>query len=86
MPTWLILTVSFGIFFLLIFVQAISGASNPIRKALGSMMLGILALAAVNLTSSLTGVMLPVSFLSLGVSAAGGIPGVTMLLLMNLIC
>ena len=46
---------------------------------------GIVAMLAVNLTSSFTGVVLPVSLLSVGVSAGLGVPGVTLLLFLNLL-
>ena len=48
------------------------------------MLLGWAALAAVNLCSSFTGVVVPVTPLSIGVSGAAGIPGVTLLLLFDL--
>lgn len=66
-----------------IIIQAIARVRHPVRKSIFSMLIGILALAGVNITSVFTGVTVPVSLLSLGVSAAGGIPGVTMLVLMN---
>ena len=52
---------------------------------MGSALNGLVALVLVNITGGFTGVTLPVSLLSLGVSAGLGIPGVTMLLLLNLI-
>ena len=53
--------------------------------AVGGMVVGLCALLAVNITGLFTGVSLPLSPLSLGVSAAAGIPGVTAMLLLNLI-
>ena len=43
------------------------------------------ALLAVNLSGYVTGVHLPLNPLSIGVSAVGGIPGVTTMLLLNLL-
>lgn len=48
------------------------------------MALGVVSLLAVNLAGFFTGVTLPVSTLSLSVAAAGGIPGVTLMLLLNM--
>lgn len=85
LPNWLIGVLSIGILLALMIVEAIAGVKHPFRKAILNMMLGVGALAAVNLASTFTGVSIPVSLLSLGVSASGGIPGVTMLVLLNMI-
>lgn len=46
---------------------------------------GVSVLIAVNLFSGLTGVSIPISLLSVLTSVIGGIPGVTLLLFLNLI-
>ena len=46
---------------------------------------GLCVLLAVNLTGVFTGVSLPLSPLSLGVAGTAGLPGVTLLLLLNLL-
>lgn len=74
-----------GVFALLVIIQVIVKAERPVRKAIGGILTGLCALAVVNLTGCFTGVMLPISPLTLGVSGAAGISGVTMLLLLNLI-
>ncbi len=74
-----------GVFAALVAVQAISRAKHPVRRALGGMLLGVAVLAAVNLASSFTGVRVPLSPLAIGVSAAAGVPGVTLLLFLNLL-
>lgn len=79
--TWLI---AGGIFLLLVVIQVILRAKHPVRKAAGGVLTGVAALVAVNITGILTGVTLPISVLSVGVSVVAGIPGVTMLLLLNL--
>ena len=48
------------------------------------MALGAGTLTAINLTAGFTGVYIPVSLLSVLVSVIGGIPGVTLLLALNL--
>ena len=79
--TWLI---AGGVFLLLVVIQWILHARHPVRKAAGGVLTGLAALLAVNLTGVFTGVTLPVSILSIGVSAVAGVPGVTMLLLLNM--
>lgn len=46
---------------------------------------GLLTLLGVNLLSGLTHVSLPVSLLSLLTAAVGGVPGVTLMLFLNMI-
>lgn len=45
--------------------------------------LGFVALALVNLCGAYTGVILPINRLTLGAAGCLGIPGVTLLILMN---
>lgn len=85
MPYYYVIIISVLILAFLIAVQFSSGVKKPIRKGFLSMTIGVLSLVAVNLLSGVTGVSLPVSVLSLGVSAAGGIPGVTLMLVLNMI-
>ena len=72
-------------FALLVIIQMIVKSPKPFQRAIGGIITGLCALAAVNLTGMFTGVTLPLSPLTIGVSGAAGIPGVTMLLLVNLI-
>ncbi|MDD3228601.1 MAG: pro-sigmaK processing inhibitor BofA family protein [Oscillospiraceae bacterium] len=58
---------------------------RPFAGAAGSVIAGLAALLAVNLTGAFTGVSLPISPLAVGTSAFLGVPGVTVLLLLNLI-
>ena len=74
-----------GVFALLVLIQVIVRAKRPVRRAVGGIITGLCALAVVNLTGLFTGVTLPISPLTLGVSGAAGISGVTLLLLLNLI-
>lgn len=85
MPYYVIAIIAVLIILFLILIQVSAKVKKPIRKALLSMIVGILSLLAVNLFSSFTGVSLPVSMLSLGISAVGGIPGVTTMLILNMI-
>ena len=82
MVVWLIAGV---VFLLLVIVQVIVQAKKPVRKAIGGILTGIIALIAVNVSGFFTGVTLPVSLMTVGVSAVAGVPGVTLLLLLSLI-
>lgn len=84
MPWWetAIFFVSILLFFTLI--HLIGKNKRPFKRALLSFFVGAGTLLAVNLTSVFTGVYLPVSLLTVIVSVAGGIPGVTLLLALNL--
>ena len=53
------------------------------RRFLTSAVMGMLSMIAVNLTTAFTGVMLPISGLSVIVSAVLGIPGVAAMLVIN---
>ena len=75
-----------GVFALLVILQLVVKAERPVRRAVGGIVTGLVALVAVNLIGVFTGVgMLPLSPLTLGVSGVAGIPGVTLLLFLNLI-
>ncbi|MCH4239916.1 MAG: pro-sigmaK processing inhibitor BofA family protein [Oscillospiraceae bacterium] len=65
--------------------MAAGKSKRPFVGAAGSVIAGLAALLAVNLTGAFTGVMLPISPLSVGTSAFLGIPGVTAMLLLNLV-
>ena len=85
MPSLILVLSACGVFALLVVVQVIVKAPKPVQRAAGGVIMGLCALAVVNLASLFTGVSLPLSPLTIGVSGAAGIPGVTMLLLLNLI-
>lgn len=85
MNSWMVILVGLGVFALLVLLQVIIRAAHPVQRALGGVAMGLCALAAVNLTGFFTGVSVPLSPLAIGVSGAAGIPGVTLLLLLNLI-
>lgn len=80
-----VLWVGIGVVVLLVILQVCTGNKKPVRSAVSGVLLGWLALLAVNITGMVTGVTLPISALSIGVSGAAGIPGVTMLVLLDMI-
>jgi len=85
LPSLILVLSACGVFALLVVIQVIVKAPKPVQRAAGGVIMGLCALAVVNLASLFTGVSLPLSPLTIGVSGAAGIPGVTMLLLLNLI-
>lgn len=85
MQNWVPVLCACAVFALLVVLQVIVKAERPVRRAVGGVVTGLCALAAVNLTGIFTGVSLPLSPLALGVSGVAGIPGVTLLLLLNLV-
>lgn len=85
MPRWSIWVIVAVIFIVLVIVQMIVHSEKPVRKAISGIFVGVLTLALVNIAGNFTGVTLPVSLLTLGVSGVAGIPGVTMLLLLQMI-
>ncbi|HEX2986357.1 MAG TPA: pro-sigmaK processing inhibitor BofA family protein [Caproiciproducens sp.] len=85
MPGLFVALLSCGVFGLLVLIQVIVKSPKPVQRAAGGVVIGLLALIAVNITGFYTGVSLPLSPLTIGVSGAAGIPGVTLLLLLNLI-
>ena len=80
-----VIGVGVGVLILLVVLQLCAGNKKPVRSALSSILLGWVSLLAVNISGIFTGVTLPISALSIGVSGAAGIPGVTMLVLLNMI-
>lgn len=79
---WLI---ALGIFGLLVIIQVAVKAKKPVQRAAGGVLVGLCALLAVNVTGAFTGVSLPLSPLAIGVAGTAGLPGVTLLLLLNLL-
>ena len=85
MPWWGIVIIFLSAFLGFAFLHAAGKNKHPFKGALLSMCVGLLTLTAVNLSSGLTHVSVPVSLLSVLTSALGGVPGVTLLLFLNLI-
>lgn len=72
-------------FFLLFFIQILVRSKKPLQKTFLGIITGIGSLLAVNISGIFTGVTLPISLLSIAVSAVAGIPGVTTMLILNMI-
>lgn len=73
--------VSTVIFFAVIY--AAKQSKKPLKRACGTALTGLAALAAVNISGIFTGVYIPVSCLSVCASAVGGIPAVTAMLIID---
>ena len=80
-PWWM----AAAIFILLILIQVILKAQKPVGKTVTEMGIGLGSLLLVNIAGIFTGVTLPISVLSVSMAAVAGIPGVTTMLLLNLI-
>lgn len=64
-------------------LYAAKRSHKPLKRALTSALSGILALIAVNTAGLFTGVYIPISTLSICISAVGGIPAVTVMLIID---
>ena len=84
MPWWEIVLIAIGTLFCFAVIHFIAKNKLPFTRALVSVAVGLGTLLAVNLSTGLTGVSIPVSLLSVLISAIGGVPGVTLILALNL--
>ncbi len=72
-----------SLFLLFSFIHYAAKKKKPFQRAFLSILCGMLTLAAVNLLSGFTGVYIPVTTLSLMISAAGGVPGVALMVILS---
>lgn len=84
MPLWGILLTLFATFIMFAFVHYIAKNKRPFKRALISMSVGAALLFLIHFSYPLTGVNIPISLLSILTSVIGGVPGVTLLLFLNL--
>ena len=82
---WQLLTATVGAVLALWLLVTLVRTRRPVRRTVSSFLQGASALAAVNVSGILTGVSLGLNWLSLGVCAALGVPGVIGLLLLKVI-
>lgn len=85
MPSWSLVVVALGMLVALVCVQVIIRTERPLKKAFNGVIKGVCTLLAVNLTGCFTGVTLPVSILSLCFAILGGIPGVTTMVILDML-
>ncbi len=83
MKTWNMIAIT--LIFLIIYggIYFLCKKKKPFKRALMTMIIGVLSLIAVDVVGIFTGVYLPISPLSLTFSAVGGIPGVTTMLIIQ---
>lgn len=74
-----------GGFLLFSFILFASKNKKPFKRAFEYMLFGLLSLCAVNLLSSISGVYIPVTELSVLTGAIGGLPGTALLVMLTLV-
>ena len=84
MPLWGIALTLVGSLAVYAAVHYIAKNKRPVKRALISMCVGIVLMLVINLTARWTGVFMPVSLLSLLTAVIGGVPGITLILFLNL--
>lgn len=84
MSVWEILIILLCVLILFAVIHKIDKHKKPVRRACVSILTGVMSLFIVNVTGIFTGIALPISLLSVFTSVFLGIPGVTMLLALNL--
>ena len=84
MSWWEFFLILLGTLLCFAIIHFISKNKRPFTRAFISMAVGLGTLFAVNLSTGLTGVSIPVSLLSILIAAIGGVPGVTLILALNL--
>ena len=77
---FILLTSTFLVFS---FIHYASKSKKPFKRAFVSMLSGALALTGLDLMAGFTGVFIPVTYLSLGISVVGGIPGVALMVFLG---
>lgn len=70
-------------FLIFSFIHYAAKKKKPFKRAFISMLLGIVVLALVDVLSGLTSVYIPITKLSLFISAVGGVPGVALLVILS---
>ncbi len=81
---WVLAPALLSIFIIFSIIHKIAKNKKPFKRAFLSMLSGVLTLGVVNIAGGYFGICLPVSILSLIISAAGGISGVTLMLALRL--
>lgn len=83
MPAWGIMAIGGGVFLIMVFLLKLQKSRKPVSMAILNIVLGIAAMLCVNIFSGITNTSIPISPLSLSVSGALGVPGVTAMLLIQ---
>jgi pro-sigmaK processing inhibitor BofA len=75
----------FLIFIILAILYKLGKNKKPFFRAFISMIIGLSLLVIINITSFATGIKIPISITTVGVAAGLGVPGVTLLLFLNIL-
>ena len=75
----------FSVVLCLFVLYKMLSSSRPLCNAVKSSLSGIIILFGVNLISDFTSVYLPMSIMNMGISSLAGVPGVCMLIILNMI-
>lgn len=70
---------------LLVVARTAAAYPHPLREILSGALCGIAGLGAVSLLEPLTGVALPLNTLTVGTASILGLPGVVLLMILNLL-
>ena len=81
--SYIVMAISVCVLLLLTVIHIIMKSEHPVRSAIFSLLPGPAAVICINLFSEITSVAVPVSPLTLAVSAVLGIPGVTAMLIVQ---
>ena len=73
------------VFIILVIIRVILKCRKPISKTFYGVISGILILVLTHIVGCFINVEVPISIMSVGVSSVAGIPGVIMILLLNMI-
>ena len=84
MSGWEIGAIAAAVLISFAIIHKIMGSARPLSSAIASVSFGVFSLIAVDLCSAFTAVYIPISQLSMFVAAVLGIPGVTMLLILQM--
>lgn len=80
-----LLLILLGVFVLFSFILFAAKNKKPFKRAFLYMLIGVFSLFAVDLLSSLSGVYIPLTELSLLTSTVGGVPGTALLVMLTLV-
>lgn len=83
MKVWHIVVGYLVVILIFTIINIIGKNKRPVKKAITSSILGFLSLVLVNVASIFTNVTVPISLLSIAISVIGGLPGVTLMLMLN---
>jgi len=72
-------------FALLFIIRVILKCKKPLSKTLYGIITGILVLSFVHIIGRFINIDIPISVMSIGISSVAGVPGVIMILLLNII-